>query len=210
MNIEQAYDKWAETYDAMLNKTRDMDLFASKENLGRTEFHSILEIGCGTGKNTQWLVRRCTKLVAVDFSTEMMSIAKQKVLESHVEWLQFDISLPWPVQNTQFDLITFNLVLEHVRDLRFVFAQAASRLAKGGMIHISELHPFKQYMGSKARFESDQGLRELEAFTHHVSDFTSALSDAGFKCLEIKEWFDSDRNEVPRLLSIVATTEPMR
>jgi 2-polyprenyl-3-methyl-5-hydroxy-6-metoxy-1,4-benzoquinol methylase len=113
------------------------------------------------------------------------------------------------VQNTQFDLITFNLVLEHVRDLRFVFAQAASRLANGGMIHISELHPFKQYMGSKARFESDQGLRELEAFTHHVSDFTSALSDAGFKFLEIKEWFDSDCNEVPRLLTIVARAEPM-
>ena len=113
------------------------------------------------------------------------------------------------MQNTQFDLITFNLVLEHVRDLRFVFAQAASRLANGGMIHISELHPFKQYMGCKARFESDQGLRELEAFTHHVSDFTTALSDAGFKFLEIKEWFDSDRNEVPRLLTIVATAESM-
>lgn len=112
--------------------------------------------------------------------------------------------------NTQFDLITFNLVLEHICDLQCVFAQAASRLANGGMIHISELHPFKQYIGSKDRFESDQGLCELEAFTHHVSDFTTALSDTGFKLLEIKEWFDSDCNEVPRLLTIVATTEPMR
>jgi len=209
MNVEKAYDKWAETYDAMQNKTRDMDLFASYENLGYRECHSILEIGCGTGKNTQWLAPRCATLASVDFSREMMAIAKQKVLDAHVEWMLFDITLPWPLQDTQFDLITFNLVLEHVRDLHFVFAQAASRLAKGGVIHLSELHPFKQYLGSKARFESEQGLHELETFTHHVSDYTTALSAAGLRILELKEWFDSERNEVPRLLTIIATSEPV-
>jgi malonyl-CoA O-methyltransferase len=208
MNIEKAYDKWAETYDVMSNKTRDMDLIATNENLGHTKFHSILEIGCGTGKNTQWLAHRCLKLVAVDFSKEMMLIAKQKVLETHIEWLQFDVSLPWPLQRAQFDLITFNLVLEHVRDLDFVFVQAASRLAKGGMIHLSELHPFKQYLGSKARFESEQGVHEVEAFTHHISDYTTALSAAGFRLLELKEWFDRDRNEIPRLLTMIATAGP--
>ena len=206
MNVEKAYDKWAESYDAMLNKTRDLDLLATKENLARSKFRSILEIGCGTGKNTEWLSCKCSRLVAVDFSEEMMAIAMQKVKDKNVEWNRFDISRSWPIQDTPFDLITFNLVLEHVHDLTFVFSQAASRLAKGGMIHVSELHPFKQYLGSKARFESEHGTHELEVFTHHVSDFATALSDAGLRIKELKEWFDNDCSGVPRLLTILAAS----
>ncbi len=207
MNVERAYDKWAESYDVMSNKTRDLDLMASSENLCRVHCHTILEIGCGTGKNTQWLSSRCSRLVAVDFSEAMMSIAKQKVTNKNIDWKRFDISKSWPIQGTSFDLITFNLVLDHVRDLSFVFTEAASRLSRGGVIHVSELHPFKQYMGSKARFESEHGTLELEVFTHHVSDFTTALSDAGLRIKELKEWFDSERSGVPRLLTILAAAE---
>ena len=113
-----------DSYDAMLNKTRDLDLIATKENLDCAMFQSILEIGCGTGKNTEWLSRKCSRLVAVDFSEEMMAIAKQKVMDKNVEWSRFDISGPWPIQSTGFDLITFNLVLEHVRDLKSVFTES--------------------------------------------------------------------------------------
>ncbi len=140
MNVENAYDKWAESYDAMLNKTRDLDLVATNENLGCMKFQSVLEVGCGTGKNTEWLARRCSRLVAVDFSAEMLAIAKQKVTHKHVEWNRFDISESWPARGPYFDVITFNLVLEHVRDLTKVFSEAANRLANGGIIHISELH----------------------------------------------------------------------
>ncbi len=204
MNVEKAYDQWAESYDVMSNKTRDLDLIASKENLDRMSFHSILEIGCGTGKNTEWLSQKGSRLVAVDFSEGMMSIAMQKIADRNIEWKRYDISKPWPLQGISFDLITFNLVLEHVHDLSFVFTEAARRLAKGGVIHISELHPFKQYLGSKARFETEQGAHEPDVFTHHVSDFSKALSDAGLRIKDIKEWFDHEPSGVPRLLTILA------
>jgi hypothetical protein len=29
MNVERAYDRWAESYDSMVNKTRDLDLVAT-------------------------------------------------------------------------------------------------------------------------------------------------------------------------------------
>lgn len=208
MNVENAYDKWAESYDAMLNKTRDLDLVATNENLGCMKFQSVLEVGCGTGKNTEWLARRCSRLVAVDFSAGMLAIAKQKVTHKHVEWNRFDISESWPARGPYFDVITFNLVLEHVRDLTKVFSEAANRLANGGIIHISELHPFKQYLGSKARFEIEHETHELQAFTHHVSDYTSALAEVGLGIKDLKEWFDSGRTGVPRLLTILASSNP--
>ena len=207
MNVKQAYDKWASSYDAMLNKTRDLDRVATQRNLDCPIYQSVLEIGCGTGKNTEWLSRKCSKLVAVDFSEAMMAIARQKVTDKNIEWKQFDISRSWPIRGIAFDLITFNLVLEHVQDLSFVFAESATRLAKGGTIHVSELHPFKQYLGSKARFESEHGTHELDVFTHHVSDFTHALSNAGLKIKDINEWFDDDRSSVPRLLTILAVPD---
>ncbi len=205
MNVENAYDQWAESYDSMSNKTRDLDLIAAQRSLGHLKFKSILEIGCGTGKNTAWLVHQCDQLVAVDFSEEMMTIAKKKIADSKVEWKRFDISKPWPLPNGDFDLITFNLVLEHVNNLDAVFQQAAERLSPDGMIYVSELHPFKQYLGSKARFETEDGTREINVFTHHVSDFTQALSNAGLNLVTLNESFDKDRQDLPRLLTLVAS-----
>jgi ubiquinone/menaquinone biosynthesis C-methylase UbiE len=118
MNVENAYDRWAELYDTMANKTRDLDLLASKRNLGHLSFQSILKVGCGIGKNTEWLCHKCSKLIAVDFSETMMALARQNVTSKNVEWRKFDISRSWPIEGISFDLITFNLVLEHVYDLR--------------------------------------------------------------------------------------------
>jgi malonyl-CoA O-methyltransferase len=204
VSIEKSYDQWAESYDSMVNKTRDLDLVATRANLDGRSFESILEIGCGTGKNTQWLSLVCSTLVAADFSEAMMSVAKKKVPRQNVEFVRIDITAPWPNLRADFDLITLNLVLEHVDDLNFVFREAASRLAPRGIIHLSELHPFRQYLGGKAHFETAQGTQELEVYTHHVSDFSQALADAGLKILELKEWFDDGRVGVPRLLTIIA------
>jgi hypothetical protein len=32
----------------------------------------------------------------------------------------------------------------------------------------SALHPFKQYLGSKAKFETEYGTQELETYVHHI------------------------------------------
>jgi len=113
MNVERAYDRWAESYDSMVNKTRDLDLVATAKNLEGMSFHSILEIGCGTGKNTQWLCRKCSRLVAVDFSEAMMASAMRKVASENVEWNIFDISSPWSIQGADFDLITIGCGSSH-------------------------------------------------------------------------------------------------
>ena len=133
-----------------------------------------------------------------------MVIARQKVNAEHVNWHRMDFSLPWTIQATNFDLITFNLVLEHVEDLRHVFTEARKRLVQGGHVHVSELHPFKQYLGTKPRFEAEGGTQELDVFTHHISDFSFAATETGFDIVALNEWFDENRSEVPRLLTLLA------
>jgi len=78
MNVKQAYNNWAAQYDTNDNKTRDLEAMALQTTLAGISFTSCLEIGCGTGKNTAWLVNKTQRLLCVDLSDEMLSKAKEK------------------------------------------------------------------------------------------------------------------------------------
>ena len=68
MNPKQGYNNWADTYDTVENPTRDLDQVVTQTTLGDLRFKSILEIGCGTGKNTSLLAQIVERVQAFDFS----------------------------------------------------------------------------------------------------------------------------------------------
>src|SRR4030095_1696029 len=173
MNNQQAYNTWAGNYDTVINKTRDLEASALRETLSQIELShvKVLEIGCGTGKNTIWLSTKARHIIGVDFSEEMLKQAKKKIITGNVEFCQMDIKAKWTFSREQFDLVTCSLILEHIEDIDFVFNQANSVLRGNGLFYIGELHPFKQYQGSKARFDTDKGVFELDCFVHNISDF---------------------------------------
>jgi hypothetical protein len=77
-------------------------------------------------------------------------------------------------------------------------------MAPGGHVYIGELHPFKQYAGTKARFESENGVHVVECFNHHVSDFIIPAKKYGLSIVDINEFFDdNDRKNIPRILTII-------
>jgi predicted TPR repeat methyltransferase len=204
MNIQQAYNIWAESYDTVANKTRDLEAVALRAVLPATSLAHIVELGCGTGKNTEWLASKTNRLTAVDFSADMLAKAQARNQHPHVTFWQADIIQPWQFLDAPADLVTCSLILEHIQDLNSVFAQASAALRPGGLFYIGELHPFKQYQGSKARFETAAGsVLELECYVHHVSDFMEAAKRYGLVCQDLREWFDDDRNGTPRVLSFL-------
>ena len=200
---QKLYDEWSATYDRVVNPTRDLEKRACESLLGQLSFDRVLELGGGTGKNTAWLAERCRELVSVDLSPEMQAIAREKVTATNVEFRIGDVTAAWDFGDG-FDLITCSLILEHVEDLVHVFREAARVVVPGGRFYICELHPFKQYGGSKARFEAEGLEKILECFTHHVSDYSNAALISGFAIERIDEWFDGyDRTAIPRLVSFV-------
>ena len=203
MNIQQAYNSWAEQYDTNLNKTRDLEATTLRTILSGINFNSCLEIGCGTGKNTAWLIEKASRITAVDLSSEMLAKARQKINSSKVEFVQADITQPWTFAQGPYDLVSFSLVLEHIEQLEPVFEKAASVLKTGGHIYIGELHPFKQYTGSKARFETEEGVQLVTCFNHHISEFIQSAKKYGFQPTDINEHFDEDQQEIPRILTII-------
>ena len=205
MNIEQAYDVWSEQYDANKNRTRDLEGAALRSVLGGMVFENCLEIGCGTGKNTVWLSTKSGSVLGIDLSAAMLAKAKDKGPFENVQFRQADILRDWDFFEVRhYDLIVFSLVLEHIEDLDLVFKKAAQAATTGGYVYVGELHPFKQYGGTKARFETPEGIQVLNCFTHHVSDFTGAAKRNGLEILEVGEYFDDGaRLGAPRILALL-------
>jgi len=204
MNPQQAYNTWASQYDINDNKTRDLEAEALRDILSTVSFNTVLEIGCGTGKNTEWLLQKAEQIIAVDLSEEMLSKAKEKIQSDKVELIQADINSDWNFTEKIFDLIGFSLVLEHIENLDHIFKEAYKKLNDGGFVYIGELHPFKQYTGSKARFETEEGLQIVQCYNHHISDFVQSAKKYGLKLVELDEYFDNDdRTTIPRILTLL-------
>ena len=68
IDTQQAYNSWAAQYDTNKNNTRDLEAGALRSVLAAISFDTCLEIGCGTGKNTTWLMQRAQHVTAVDLS----------------------------------------------------------------------------------------------------------------------------------------------
>lgn len=203
MNNQKAYNVWSKSYDTVENKTRDLEAKALCEMISGEDL-DILEIGCGTGKNTEFLQTKAKHLVGADFSAEMLERAKEKITAKNVQFLQMDLREDWEFPENSFDLITCSLALEHIENLDFIFEKANKVLRENGRFYIGELHPFKQYQGSKARFETNSGVFELECFVHHISEFFGAGKRNNFELIELKEWFDDeDKTKIPRLLTMI-------
>ena len=204
MSIQDSYNEWSESYDANENLTRDLDQKVTRDTLASQHFESILEIGCGTGKNTILLAQVGTKVLALDFSQRMVNVAKSKVKADNVTFSIANLTKRWPCDNAAYNLITCNLVLEHIENLPQIFSEAARTLRAKGRFFINELHPFKQYQGTKARFEQAGKTIEVDAFVHHISDYTSAAEENGLKLIKLNEyWHEEDAHKPPRLISFM-------
>ncbi len=204
MSIQDAYTDWSLTYDEDRNRTRDLDQKVTISTLWGQHFGSIVETGCGTGKNTGFLAQVGDTVTALDFSAGMLARAQEKVQAANVTFVETDLTQVWPVGDRSTDLVVCNLVLEHIENLHFHFAEAARVLLPGGRCFVCELHPFRQYQGTQATFQRADGAILIDAYVHHISDFLGAAEASGLSLASFKEWWHAeDEGKPPRLASFV-------
>jgi malonyl-CoA O-methyltransferase len=205
-DIATAYDRWATQYDTDSNTTRDLDATVVRYASLRLSGSDVLELGAGTGKNTQWLADHARHVTALDFSAGMLAAARNRVRASNVEFIQHDIRELWPVDAASVDVVIGNLVLEHVQDLAPIYAEAVRVLRSGGELLLCELHPFRQLRGGQAHFiERETGETvHVPAFLHTTSEYVNTGIAAGLVLRELGEWLEpgAPADAPPRLLSV--------
>lgn len=92
----------------------------------------VLEVGCGTGHWTKYLVdsQKFNEIIAIDISEAMLEIARKKITNK----VRFDLAdiEKLPFNNCDFDVIVAITVMEFVSDIALAFEEIYRVLKPGG------------------------------------------------------------------------------
>lgn len=135
-----------------------IDRYAKRSHL------KIVDLGCGTGSLAVRLARRGHRVVGVDISPDMVSLAQHKASEAGVE--SFTSFLEGDVQDLSTLPSDFGLAvsmfgaLNHVMDLQATLKGVVKKLQPGGLLIFSVANRSNRYDIEKAR---KQGQGQLES-----------------------------------------------
>ncbi|KAH7384312.1 S-adenosyl-L-methionine-dependent methyltransferase [Phaeosphaeria sp. MPI-PUGE-AT-0046c] len=216
---QEAYDQWAAIYDSdgnMLQAVDDIELRTLlPEFLNQvlsevsTPTISLLDLGCGTGRNTEKLLSfalplgRQSTVLGLDFSKGMLDLANAKLQvynkgyeEPRVRLEQCDCfptmttstAPPFPSVPglTPVHGVISTLVLEHV-PLPAYFATLASLLLPNGIAVITNMH---SDMGAKSQagFVNKEGVKVRGSSSAHTVQATvDEAARSGFEVMSVKE-----------------------
>jgi SAM-dependent methyltransferase len=105
---------------------------------GRT----VLDAGCGSGAQCEWLLAHGADVVGVDLSPAMVEEARRRCGDRG-RFMVADLSEPLDLEPASVDGITCSLVLHYLLDWEVALGSFASVLRPGGWAVISLDHPFR-------------------------------------------------------------------
>lgn len=191
LDVEAAYDRWADSYDALDNPMVYAATAALERQLERFAGKSVAELGCGTGRNLAALSRAgATGLWGCDLSAGMLEKAKHAAPGATL--VQHDITRPLPVETGRFDAALVSLAYEHVARLDEPAAELARILRPGGFALILEIHPFMTLSGKGAHFPDGDREIHMPSHPHSFSDWLTAFRHAGLTVTGCTEWRGRD------------------
>ncbi|KAI1327541.1 putative methyltransferase [Xylariaceae sp. FL0255] len=152
---KEAYDRWAEVYDTDGNFLQAMDDIEMKklfprflDSIATPKPWRIVDLGCGTGRNTALLLGvPKTEVIALDASKGMLAVAKTRLNPSadlpSLRFEVFDMLVsPEPPQSIlphTVDAVVSTLVVEHV-PLKTFFRHVSHLLRPGGILLLTNMH----------------------------------------------------------------------
>ena len=188
-------DKASKFWDRLANRysrQQISDPAMYEKKLAMTQSHlteecNVLEFGCGTGSTALIHAPKVKHLLAIDFSTKMIEIAKEKARESQVSNLEFRCATlsDLPEEEQSFDAVLALNVLHLMDDPRAGIERVHELLEPGGLFVSST--PCLTALNPVLRFALSIGgaiglLPKLQFFNQ--SDLSSWIEDSGFAIVE--------------------------
>jgi ubiquinone/menaquinone biosynthesis C-methylase UbiE len=144
----QQYDAMAANYAAQ-NAISPYNAFYERPStmalLGNVAGLRALEVGCGPGILTNWLVEQGALVTAMDVSPAMLGLARQSVAD-RADLVLADLAAPLPFETASFDIVVASLVLHYVRDWTGALRELRRVLGPRGAVVFSTHHPTMDWM----------------------------------------------------------------
>jgi len=125
---------------------------AVQKALGKEKINFILDFGCGSGRFSNLLARRCEFLMGVEITHQMLHLAKSESECDNIEFVLFD-GLNLPIKKGKADAVISVNVLQYVTDdseLKRVLYELQKSLKPGGKFICIE-----QVTKNKKRWQRD-------------------------------------------------------
>lgn len=203
MNAVEVLDTTTGQQDSNDTKSNDLEENSLKDTIASIQFKRCLEIGCGSGKNTRFLLSKASHIMVVDTSMEILMQAQERIQSFRVVFQQADLSDEWTFSKKKFDMVIFSMVLGRIERLDDIFRKASTMITPRGYMYIGERHPFKHFTGSGVP-ETNHHPLTVPSFNHHISDLMRAALRNDFELIKLNEYFDETAHDpIPAILTLL-------
>ncbi len=164
---------------------------ATIDLLGTVTGQHVLEVGCGAGPLTAWLVKQGAVVTAMDVSPEMIRLARARVADRATLYVaDLNDGLRFSADHS-YDVVVASLVLHYVEEWERVLVSLRRVLRERGVVVFSthhptldwELHSREDYFAVKQVTETwHKGSRPFEVtfWRRPLTAMAEAIAAAGF------------------------------
>jgi SAM-dependent methyltransferase len=128
----------------------------------------VLDAGCGSGAQCEWLADEGARVIGIDLSPEMVNQAQERCGD-RVRFIVGDLGEPLALEPESLDGVTCSLALHYLEDWSVPLKSFAQALRPGGWAVISLDHPFSPPLPAQRGGYFD---RELVSDTWTKADVT--------------------------------------
>ena len=121
----EGFDSWSGQYDQDVLKMQQQGypfegyyntIGVIQKKIMEKNCHSVLDIGVGTGLLTHELYKTGMDITGLDFSSDMIVQARNKMPAATFVQADFSKGLPKEIQNSQYDGIISSYAIHHISD----------------------------------------------------------------------------------------------
>ena len=189
VDTREGYDRWAASYDDDGNPLLALEEPEVDKALGDVAGLDVLDAGTGTGRHALHLAARGARVVAVDFSDQMLAKARAKRGADLVRFENHDLTRPLPYLDASFDRVLSALVLEHVPDVAGFLRELGRVTRPEGSIVVTAMHPAMFLRGVSARFRHEETGEFLRprSYVMQLPDYVMGALDADLRIVSLAE-----------------------
>jgi ubiquinone/menaquinone biosynthesis C-methylase UbiE len=188
-NSVDAYDIWAENYDAQPgNLMLDLDevLFPRLVNSAIIAGKNVADIGCGTGRHWEKLFAlNPGTLTGFDTSGGMLARLQQKFPSANIYRITDDLFSDMP--SGSFDTIVSTLTVAHIKNIEAALLAWMRILKPNADIVITDFHPQTLANGGKRTFKHGRSFIAVENYVHPVNTIKNLILNNGFTLVAEEE-----------------------